>query len=435
MDRWLRDQVLLALDYVAARGPLKPLGTAIRWAFVFYLELSRDFAFVRASGMAYATLVALVPGLAVVLGVLQATGATDDPNGSVPLLLEQVFGTVQLEDGVPLSAFILEKFSGFDLAPLGVVGVVGLLVVASRLYLMVEQAYSDMFGVPVSRRPIGLRLLSFYFTITAAPVVLVLALNSSFRLATEVGVARFVGTDWLVLVLEYAVLVGALKLLPATTVRWRPALLGAFVSFVLIEGGRWGFGFYVAWVFEGSTLSRVYAQLAFVPVFLLWIYLLWVFALLGVEVAQVSQNFSNLVEKELELAEDRPVWPSVETALRVSAWVGWSFNRGGGPVAEANLVDQLNVDARDLVRVLDVLQECGVLVRTEEGWLLARPASSIQLGELAASFRHATGVGNLDDRLGEDIAKALALEGSLADGIERWLPAIGPAPSSGTAIG
>ena len=44
MDAKLREWVLVALDYVAARGPLWPLGVAIRWSFVFYLELRRDLA-------------------------------------------------------------------------------------------------------------------------------------------------------------------------------------------------------------------------------------------------------------------------------------------------------------------------------------------------------------------------------------------------------
>ncbi len=420
MELEVRKWVLFALDYVAARGPLKPLGTAIRWIFVFYLELSRDLAFIRASGMAYATLVSLVPGVALVLWVLQVTGASDDPNGTVGMIFDMVFGAVP-----GLSNELIDRLSDVNLRAMGIVAIVTLILVASRLYLMVERAYCDVFGVPVWRRPMGLRMLSFYFTITAVPVALVFALRSSFRLASEFGVARY-GSDWAGWALEYLVLVAALKLLPATAVRWRPALLGAFVSFVMIEVGRHGFGFYIAWVVEGGTISQVYGALTIFPVFLLWIYLLWVFVLLGVEVAQVSQNYTTLVEKELELTEGGQNLPSAETALRVAAWVGWSFTSGRGPVDNATLVDRTGLDARDLHRVLEVLDEAAIVVDTAEGWLLARPADKVLLNEVIAAWTERTGVGARDDLLGKEMGEALSLEGTLADGMARWLPALGP---------
>lgn len=429
METGLRAWVLRALAFVASRGPLWPLGVAIRWIWVFYLELSRDMAFVRAAGMAYATLVALVPGLAVVLWVLHATGASDDPNGTVGTVLDRVFGAVP-----GLSDDLVTLLAAVDLQALGLAGVVTLIVVASRLYLMVERAYSDVFGAPVWRRPLGLRLLSFYFTITAIPVVLVVAVRSTFRLVQEMGVPM-VGSDAVAAGLQFAVLVLALKLLPATTVRWRPAVLGATVSFVLIEVGRRGFGLYLLWVMDAATMSAVYGSLAVLPVFLLWIYLLWVFVLLGVEVAQVSQNYATLVEKELELADPGTNWPSVETALRVTAWVGWCYEAGIAPADEAALADRSGLDARDLNRVLEVLDGAGITVRAEGGWLLARPARAIRLSELAALWRERTGVGPADDPLASELSRALALDGTLADGIARWLPAVGPTPKAAPAVG
>ncbi len=430
MDRLIRDQVFRALDFVAARGPLRPLGVLIRWAFVFYLELRRDLAFVRAAGMAYATLVALVPGLAVVLFVLQASGTTDDPGGVVGMVLDRVFGAVP-----GLADTVLGMLAGLDLHALGVASLITLLVVASQLYLMVERAYCDVFGVPVSRRGMGMRLLSFYFTITAVPVVVVLALRSSLRLASEFGIGQR-GGDWAVVLLEYVVLVTALKMLPATAVRWRPALLGALVSFVRIEVGRYGFGLYLAWVLDAGTMAAVYGSLATFPVFLTWVYLLWVFVLLGVEVAQVSQNYATLVEKELELAEDRPTWPSVEDALRVACWLGWSFQSGRGPVDPDVLAERAGLDRRALYEVIEVLVSGGLVVRTDRGWLLARPASAIALADVARVWREHTEAAVRDDPLGQEVGRALALDGTLADGIARWLPAVGPSPRpAGTAAG
>jgi len=307
-----------------------------------------------------------------------------------------------------------------DLRALGAVATLGLLLVASRLYFMVEKAYCDVFGVPVARRNLALRMLSFYFCMTAGPIAMVGVLRGSFLLFTDLGVSG--AADLPAQLMQYAVLVAALKLLPATQVRWRPALLGALVSHGLIEFGRWGLETYVAWVAGADALSQVYGSLGFVPIFLMWVYLLWVFVLLGVEVAQVFQNYATLVEKELEQLDGGPSWPSAETALRVAAWVGWGFIHGRGPVTVSDLAERSGVDARTLHPVLDVLAGAGLVVYANSGWLLARPAARIQLREVVSAWRTRDGSVDEADGLRVEFTEAIQLDGTLADGISRWLP-------------
>ena len=408
-----------ALGFVLGRPELAPLAVPIRWGFVFYKELSRDLAFVRAAGMAYATLVAMVPGLALIYGVIAATGAGGlDPERVLREFFNRIFGDVP-----ELTDMLLPALAAVDLRAIGIVSTLGLLLVASRLYLMVEKAYCDVFGVPV-RRGFGVRLLNFYFTITAVPIAWVLTLRGSFTLAQGTGlhhVSEIAG-----LVLQFGVLVMALKLLPATSVRWKPAILGASVSFMLLEFGRRFLGIYVTWVAAGDPLKAVYGSLAFVPVFLLWIYLIWVFVLLGVEVAQVTQNYDGLVEKELELADNGPQWPSVESAMRVAVWVGWSFSNGRGPMSIDELHARTGLEGRALHDVLAILKHGGIVVHADEGWMLARPASAIQMAEVQSVWRESTALGISDDALGKEISASLEFEGTLADGVRRWLPSASP---------
>jgi membrane protein len=399
-------------------GPLHPVTSMLRWGFVFYRQLGRDLAFVRAAGMAYATMVALVPGLAVAWFVLSAAG-DGDPEQALGTIFNRLFGQIP-----GLSETLLPLLVQVDLQAAGAVGVAGLLLVASRLYLMVEKAYSDVFSVSVTRRPMAMRLLSFYFCMTAGPLVMGFLLRGSFRLTAGLGVAGL--QEVLALALQYLLLVVALKMLPATHVRWPPALVGAGVSFTLLEIGRWGLGLYVSWVVSADPLSAVYGSLGFVPVFLLWIYLVWVFILLGVEVAQVMQNYSSLVESELALADHRPHWPSPETALRVAAWVGWSFANGHGPITSAMLAERSHLEPRTIHPVLEVLSETGVVVRATKGWILSRPADAIRIRDVVTSWLAHTGVGAVDDVLAEEFGLALELRGSLADGIDRWLPSSAP---------
>ncbi|HWQ28598.1 MAG TPA: YhjD/YihY/BrkB family envelope integrity protein, partial [Dehalococcoidia bacterium] len=65
---------------------------------------------------------------------------------------------------------------------------------------------------------------------------------------------------------------------PNTKVRWRPALVGAFVAAVLWEAGKWGFTQYLRY---SAAYERIYGSIALIPLFLLWVYLTWLIVLLG----------------------------------------------------------------------------------------------------------------------------------------------------------
>jgi len=398
------------------RTPLAPASVVIRWCFVFYQQLRRDRAFVRASGMAYATLVALVPSLVLIYGVLVATGAGgNDPQAALTALFDQVFGQVPGVRDVLIPGLV-----SVDLTALGLVSTVAVVAVAARLYLMVERAYCDVFGVPV-RRKFTVRLLNFYFTFTFGPVVLTLLLGGAVEQAVGVDVSHFRRVAGLAL--EYALLVAAIRLLPATRVRWWPALLGGAVSWFLLEGGRRGLALYVLWIAGNDPLRVVYGSLAFIPVFLAWIYLIWVFILLGVEVAAVSQNFTSLVAKEAELRDPNQVaFPTIDTALQVATTVSRSFLLGKGGVTTEALCERSGLEGKIVHHVLRVLQGGGLVVATESGWLPTRPPRDILISEVVACWRTSVAPPGDRDPILDELDRLLALDGNMADAVEKWAP-------------
>jgi len=408
----------------------EPLARIVRWGWVFYMQLGRDRAFMRAGGMAYTTLVALVPMLILVFGVLSATGATEG-HGTVVIadLFDQLVGEVP---GV--QDWLLPALHQVDLSTLGLVATAGLVVVAARLYLMVETAYNDIFGVPV-RRSWTERMLNFYFTITAVPVLLVVMAASSEQVAADYGYSGFAA--WVPLTLQYVLLVSALKLLPSIRVRWRAAFTGAAVSFGLLEVGRIGFSVYLGWfVSPENPIRIIYGSLALFPVFLGWVYLVWIFVLLGVEVANVYQNFTTLVDAELKQLDDRTShYPSVENALQVMGWTALSFREGRGPITLNALHERCGMDRRVIRTILDVYEAADLVRAADDGWLVARPPERIPIAEVIEVWidgtRHHEAV---QDAITAEIRTKLAFEGSLADGVDRWLGRSGirQLPDTGT---
>ncbi len=417
IDRFLPEPLQAIVRMVANTWAFYPVTLTLRWAWLFYRELVKDKAFLRAAGMAYATLIALVPMLVIVFGMLGVFGARRERATTVAhALIDQVLGDVPT-----VQETLLPGLLEVDLGALGAVAVAGLLLAAGRLYLTVELAYCDIFGVRV-RRTIVERILYFYFTITAVPVVIVTTVTATWEFASEVGVSD--ALSLLSMSMTFGLLLAALKSFPATHVRWRPAIVGASVSFVLLEVGRKGFSLYVSMFVTDDPLRVVYGSLGLIPVFLLWMYLFWVFVLLGVEVTYVLQNYDNLVDAERDAALRRGVhFPQVDDALYVASWLAWFFNEGKGPQPFDILAQRTGVDRTVLSQVLRTLDEEDIVVESQEGWILGRSPDTLQLTELARCWRRATRWPTARPSVVQDeLTQALTLEGCLTDGAARWVP-------------
>jgi membrane protein len=242
---------------------------------------------------------------------------------------------------------------------------------------------------------------------------------------------------WIPPGLQFVVLVAALKLLPATHVRWRPALTGAAVSWCLLELGRSGFSWYLQWfVSPENPLRILYGSLALIPVFLGWIYLVWIFVLLGVEVAHVYQNFIPLVQAEMRQRDARALRrPSVENALQIMAWTAYSFRTGQGAIQLDELRVTCKLNQGVLSQILAVLQEEGFVSITDKGWILSRPAQQIQVADIVHSWQRRTAYRDtVQDKVVQEVTEALHLHGTLDEAVERWLLSPGPSDSESEGI-
>lgn len=398
---------------------VEPFARPLSWALVYYRALERDQAFVRAAGMAYTTLVALVPLLLLVFGLLDATGILERDRPAIEALVFESF----LGDIPEVRETLLPGLLDANLGALGLVGIGGLGLVTGRLYLMVEKAYCDIFGVPV-RRPLHVRVLMFYVLLTVVPVVFVAVFLQTGQLISGLGLSF--GRQIALSMLQMVVLVSAIRGFPATRVRWVPALVGAAVSFVLLNGASMAFQLYLRVFAPGDPVRLIYGSLGVLPVFLLWLYVVWLMVLLGVEVAAVAQDHRSMMEAERDAAFDaragRDTSPEIDVALWVLACIADHWEQGAGPVTAEQLSEQAGASARDLSRVLRVLDDAGYVAWSEEGWLLARPARSIALREVVTAWREmASPVGLRDDVLAAVRSELDGpVRGTLAEAVERW---------------
>lgn len=82
--------------------------------------------------------------------------------------------------------------------------------------------------------------------------------------------------------IEMLAFAAVFKVVPHRTVHWRHALAGAVLSVLLFEAVKWGIGLYLG---SFGSYQKIYGPLAFVPIFLLWVYLGWSSILFGASFA------------------------------------------------------------------------------------------------------------------------------------------------------
>jgi membrane protein len=395
---------------VTAKTPRYPgwVTTAIAAIRLIWIQIERDGVFGRAAGMGYASLITIVPALVLFYAILHGFGLLTQETEAIRFVFAALVG-----ERTPAIEFLLPGLEQMNVSALSATGLGTLLVVAVRLFLQVEEAYCDIFQV-ANNRGWGTRILNFYFAVTAIPALIAVTAAQALAWGSEVGVSN--GRDSLVTFAQFLGLFWALKLLPATRVRWRAALLGASVSLALLQLGGVLFDAYLQRFASNDPLQVIYGALGIIPVFLFWLYVQWVLVLVGVEVAYVAQNFQALLARDLEEHDltTRGVrnldFSCVVAVLQV---IGRHFVSGAAVDAD-DIAAESGVGPRDVAQILRILHEQQVVTGHGDGWRLARPAETITLEALQSAWRHRTHVVPGNTHLADRLQTATTLDDLLS---------------------
>ncbi len=356
----------------ALRGPLMSIA-------VFVRELSRDQVHVRAGTLSYWSLVAIVPSLVLVAAVMQPFGGNDAVRAFLYSTL--LAGPVSAV-GAQLDAYLAEV----DYTRLGVAGLVGVGFTASRIFFSVEEAYSSLWAVPV-RRPLLVRVVIFYALFTLVPVMIAYGFHVSGQLrgGVDIGVLQRLAP----IVLTAVAFTGAIKALPDTEVRWRPAMIGGGCSAVLFEVAKSGFGAYTDVLGTADAAVAVYGSLALFPIFLLWLYVLWWIVLFGVELAYVAQRLPDLLaaEERLHASDFGAAEPDGFFALGCLVVVVRQWAAGEGPIPEPAVTREVGGDPARVRAALELLAEVGFLASADTGWVPAAPPDRVTGREVVLRCR------------------------------------------------
>lgn len=408
---------------------------------------------VRATALAYTTLLSLVPLLAVVVSISTSLLKTEEGDkridaaidlaienlapqlGLVPQttnppsrkemeeenLLDSLFGPdeertpirteaqveAQADARSKVSGFIKESIKKVNSGALGATAIIGVIFVGISLLANIEATLNDIWGVTRGRSWFA-RIVQYWAVLSLGPLLLLVAASVAVGAQTEwvqiffkQPVVKFL-FNLLPLVIVAAGLALFYKLMPNTKVEWRAAFVGGAVAALL-----WGLNNQLNVLYFEQVVrnSKIYGSLGILPIFLIGLYLSWLMLLFGAQVAYAFQNRKAYLHERLADSVNHITREFI--ALRLMTSVAHRFNAGDPPPTLIELSDQLAVPSRLLLRIIQPLTKSGLIVEVRNitsAFAPGRPLESISYGDILQSIRSAMGQ-NLSTREGPEREK------------------------------
>ena len=414
--------------------------TAHFWTLVVR-HFVRNRCLVRASSLAYTTLLALIPLLAVILSVSTSllknvdeekfyqaiasvasastlkvkpdaansnsvvvvntnlaagnfsgteTGTNAVATNSIVSAETQV--TVQKEIARWLSDFV-KKTQG---ATLGVTGMVVFVIIAIMMLSRIEETFNDIWGVARGRGWLT-RVVLYWTAITLGPLLLLTAISLAGGSQVQAvkdyfqampGVGNFILKllPLLVLWLTFSLIY---QIVPNTKVQFSAALVGGIVG-----GTLWHLNNVFGFIYVSGAIqnSEMYGKLALVPVFMLGLYLSWAILLFGAQVAYAYQNRAAYLQDRL--ADNVNQRGREFVALRIMTLLGQRFQNGLKPASVIQLATELGVPSRLTQQILRTLAAAHLVTEVggvETAYAPARPIDTINAHHILLALRSGSG--------------------------------------------
>jgi membrane protein len=318
-------------------------------------------------------------------------GATNSVGATAPSLSAE-------EQRAQLADKIVEFVGNIRFGTIGATAMAGLIFVAISLLRNIEAGFNDMWGVTKGRGWM-MSIVVYWAAITLGPVVIVMVKGASYLQALaktpELLPAWIPGQvvlslAWVPALAVSSLAFGALYLwMPNTRVRWSAALVGGFVAASL-----WMLNGRMAALYNTRVLTynAIYGSLGILPLFLLGLYLSWLILLFGAQVAYVFQFRKAYLQERQAGRVNQQAREFV--ALRFMAEIGRRFQAEAKPLTATASAELFGVPPKLTKDILTLLVNGRLLVETTSGetaYTPARPLVQISVRDILRAIRSGSG--------------------------------------------
>lgn len=315
----------------------------------------------KACAMAFRTMLALVPALALLFAIGRGFGFQK-------LLEDELFGLFPAQkDAIGESLKYVDSY--LNTASEGVfvgIGLLFLLYTLISLISNVEDTFNGVWGIKTGRS-IWRQITDYTAMLLILPVLIICAsgltlfmsstLQAIFHFSFMTPIIGFIlkFASWVFMWLFFA---AAYLLIPNTKVRFGNAMIAGVFA---------GTGFMILqWVFVSGQIyvtryNAIYGSFAFVPLLLLWLQLVWVVCLSGAVLCYSSQNIFQFSFS----AEINSISPDyrLKVVIAIASVIVQSFTKQSGIPTQHNIAKQFGVPSRLVSDIVDRLLEAKIINR------------------------------------------------------------------------
>jgi membrane protein len=360
----------------------------LRYVYATLRSLAEGELSLRAMGLVYTTMLAIVPLLAFSFSVLTGLGMHRQLE---PLLLNFLtpLGPRAAEITDNIIGFV-DNVSGSTLAS---VSILILLYNALSMAQKVESSFNFVWRVD-RPRSFARRFSEYLSVMLVGPLIMSVAIGliATVSSATVMERLRSVPTigPWVSEIGEltpYLLVVGAFSFLyifvPNAKVQFKAALAGG-----LLAGTVWAASgnLFASFVVTASRTEAIYSGFAIVIVTMIWMYLSWLILLMGAQLAYYVQN-----PDDLRFGQRRATMSNglrERLALSIMLLVGRDFAQPEHGWRANSIASHIRVPRHQLEPVMAALGSAGLLTSTAEQRLIpARDLRGIKLVDILDSVR------------------------------------------------
>lgn len=244
----------------------------------------------KACAMAYRTLLATVPALALLLAIGRGFGFSS-------ILQDSLFKTfpaqrTAIEAGLKfVDSYLSQASEGIFVG----VGILFLLWTLISLAGSAEQVFNEVWGV-THGRSLWRKITDYTAILLILPILMICATGINIMMSTTlqnlIHIELFTPVismviDFAGVVLTWLFFAGAYMLVPNTKVRFRNAFMAGVLSGTAFIVLQWLF---VTGQLYVSKYNAIYGSFSFLPLMMIWLQLVWVITLAGAVVCFSSQN-------------------------------------------------------------------------------------------------------------------------------------------------
>jgi len=275
---------------------------------------------------------------------------------------------------------------------LGITGAVALIFAAISMLGQIESTFNDIWGVARGRSWFA-RVMLYWALISLAPILITVTLGlttGTYLTATRNLLMRTPFFGHLLFQLLPVVLLCLTLGLLYRVIPNTKVHWNAALTGGAVAGVLWHLNSLANVLYVSRVVSnfRIYGSLGLVPVFMIGLYFAWLILLLGAQIAYAVQNRTTYVEeKRGEMINERG---RELAALRVIARVARRFHTGQAPPTALQLAKEVAVPTRIVEQILCSLRGAHLIAETnvpEPAYLPARPLEAVTCNDILLAIR------------------------------------------------